>query len=331
MRGLNIRIPSRALTGPTPFYNCITPYLNSLQDLVRQKVGWEIEQYFTPRQFSDLLLSACRLEEWRLVTALGLLNINRLLSWVHEWLKPNTVSLRVDDEDTIRLLLFSFEMSYAMFEGRTRATVKQKGFREARRTFEGIVADQFWGKLGEVAFKRFLESKFKVPVELDWAISPQIQKFAKDIVNAKKNVSIKTPRGLADIWAESDLQRDFGVCVKVATPVLHPVIQFFIEVCGFSSLLEFARKKLSPSEPPFEEYIQALQQRIKDYKCGEFRTTITGVICGYFKTSEHEPVPVGIELDYLGKVKEERYLVKLSQLKYNEDDWRNFIQEVGLT
>ena len=79
----------------------------------------------------------------------------------------------------------------------------QKGFRERRRSFEAIVVDQFVGKLGEVAVKRFLEAQFNVNVELDWDISPQRERHVNDIKNANKLISIK----LLQVWQVYGLRR----------------------------------------------------------------------------------------------------------------------------
>jgi hypothetical protein len=97
----------------------------------------------------------------------------KVKAWLEESLIPNTVVLRMDDPGILKLLFFSIEITYSMFLGESGATLMQKGFRERRRSFEAIVVDQFVGKLGEVAVKRFVEDHFNVNVELDWDISPQ--------------------------------------------------------------------------------------------------------------------------------------------------------------
>jgi hypothetical protein len=99
------------------------------------------------------------------------LNEDRVLSWLKEKILPNTVILKLNDEDIIRLLIFCIEITYQMFSGGTKATVTAKGFRERKRTFEAILVDQFVGKLGEVVIKKFLEKRFPVKIELDWEIS----------------------------------------------------------------------------------------------------------------------------------------------------------------
>ena len=214
----------------------------------------------------------------------------------------------MDDEEVIKLLIFSMEITYQMFSGRSRATVTQKGFRERRRNFESILVDQFTGKLGEVFVKRFLEEDFHVNIELDW--EPKIEKFRNDIVNAKRRVGIKSSQSLAGIWVEADLGYEYGIMVKCFVP-RHPILQFFIEVCGFSSLIDFAERRLSSANDIFRKYINSLKERLRGYKCGKIQTTLGGYICGYFKTSEYEPVKEGQRLPYLDTVREERYFVPI--------------------
>lgn len=275
----------------------------------------------SPSEFKDVILK----EEGNYVV----ISKNRLLDWIRDKLLPNTVLLRIDEEDVVRLFIFSTEITYRMFQGGTGATVTQKGFRERRRTFESILVDQFTGKLGEVAVKKFLEDCFSANIELDWEISEDISKYRSDILNAKKIVSIKTSPTLAGVWAEADIGFDYGIFVKCSVP-LHPVLQFFIEVCGFSTLLNFAEKKIPPDDEMFRGYIRAIRGRIEDYRCGEFKTEIKCFICGYFETSNYEPVDEGRELLYLGKVRERRYIVPISELKWSEEDWKKFLKDNDL-
>jgi len=237
--------------------------------------------------------------------------------------------MNIGDEDVIRLLIFCIEITYQMFEGGTKATVTQKGFRERRRTFESILVDQFVGKLGEIMVKKFFEEKFFTKIELDWEISRQIEKYRNDIVNAKKKVSIKTSPSLGGVWAEADLGYDYGISVKSSVPQ-PTLLQFFIEVCGFSRLLDFAEIKIPSSDERFKNYLREMRNRIKNYKCGEIQTKLKGFIQGYFKTSEYKPVKEGQTLQYLGKVRETRYLVPINELRYTLEDWRRFLNEIGL-
>lgn len=242
---------------------------------------------------------------------------------------PNTVVVKLDDEDVIRLLIFCIEITYQMFSGGTRATVTQKGFRERRRTFESILVDQFVGKLGEIFVKKFLEKNYPVSIELDWEISTQIEKYRNDIMNAKKKVSIKTSPTLSGVWAEADMGYDYGIMVKCSVP-RQPILQFFIEACGFSRLLDFAEKKIPGKDDLFKNYLKNIRERIKDYRCEDIRTSLKGFICGYFKTSEFSAAKEGHELPYLGTVREERYLVPINKLKWTKEDWEKFLREVEL-
>lgn len=278
---------------------------------------------------ANLLLSACRVNDLNICEEKSnelFLNKDNLCNWISAKLGPTIVSAKIDDEDIIKLLLFSIEITYQMFSGGTKATITAKGFRERRRTFETILTDQFTGKLGEVLLKKFLESKFGVKIELDWSISRDLIEHSSDILNATNRISIKTTPTLAGIWAEADKGYDYGIMVKCSVPQ-PTVLQFFIEVCGFSRLLDFAESKISNKDDIFSNYLSSMRDRIKSYKCGEIKTELKGFICGYFKSSRRYLRQKGTKLEYLGEVREERYLVKLSELKWQENDWRLFIQE----
>lgn len=303
-------------------------YIKSIKGIIEKESGI----IFGVEELGELLLSVCRANDFNVIKSQRnkiFLDEDKVLKWLREKLIPNTVITSIDDEDLIRLLIFCIEITYQMFAGGTRATVTQKGFRERRRTFESILADQFVGKLGEVMVKKFLEKNFSTKIELDWDISPQIEKYKNDIINAKKKVSIKTSPSLGGIWAEADIGYDYGITVKCSIPQ-PPIFQFFIEVCGFSKLLDFADTKIPPSDDRFRNYLREIRNRIKDYKCGEIETKLKGFICGYFKTSEYRPVKEGRNLPYLGKVRESRYLVPITALKYTKDDWNIFLKETDL-
>ena len=255
--------------------------------------------------------------------------MNQVQEWIDKKLIPNTVIVSLDDEDVVRLLIFCLEITYQMFSGGTKATITQKGFRQRRRTFESILVDQFVGKLGEIFVKKFLEERFPTTIELDWEISTRIEKYRNDIPNAKKNVSIKSSPSLAGVWAEADIGYNYGIMVKCSVPQ-QPILQFFIEVCGFSRLLDFAEGKIPSQDRLFKNYLSGIRERVQKYKCGEIQTSLKGFICGYFKTSEYSPVKEGENLPYLGIVREERYLVPISKLKWSIEDWEKFLKEVRL-
>lgn len=308
-------------------------FKSKISEFVRDTIEKHKNIKFNIEEISELLLSACRMNEFdilEIVETKCFLNEDKAERWINERLLPNTVVMDFNDEDIIRLLLFCFEITYKMFEGGTKATVTAKGFRERRRTFESIVVDQFNGKLGEILLKRFLESKFKnISLELDWEISRDIEKYKNDIINATKNISIKSTNSLAGIWAEADKGYDYGIMVKCAVP--EPVIlQFFVEVCGFSKLLNFADSRIPTNDERFKDYIERIRERIISYKCGEMVSLIKGFICGFFKTEEIEIARLGESREYLGKVREERYLLQIRDLKYKDNDWKNFLKDVGL-
>lgn len=323
---MKYRILEGELKSFTKFKEKISEYINRLIANNRDIIVFNFDE------LSEILLSACRMSDSNILSHIGnkkFLDEDMAEKWVKERLLPNTVVMDFSDEDVIRLLIFCFEITYQMFEGGTKATVSAKGFRERRRTFESIVVDQFTGKLGEIMLKRFLENKFSVNIELDWEISRQIEKYRNDIMNARKLVSIKTSSSLAGIWAEADIGYDYGITVKCSVPE-PTILQFFVEVCGFSRLLNFAESKIPSSDDTFKGYIDGMRERIKDYKCGEMLSKLKGFICGYFKTSDYKPIKLGEKLDYLGELREERYLLPIRELKYTDEDWLNFLKETGL-
>lgn len=322
-----IQILKRDLDSPTRFREKFKDYIQSLKKLIQNKINFEEEE------IGELLLSACRSNDFNIITSQKnrlFLDENKILEWLENKLIPNTIVIKLDDEEIIRLLIFCIEITYQMFAGGTRATTTAKGFREKRRTFEAILVDQFVGKLGEVMVKKFLENNFpSVKIELDWEISKQIEKFRNDIINAQKKVSIKTSSSLSGIWAEADIGYDYGIMVKCSVPQ-QPILQFFIEVCGFTRLLDFAESRIPPSDELFKSYLHNMRERTKMYRCGEVQTSLKGIICGYFKTGEYEPRKKGEKLEYLGEVREERYLVKINQLKWTKEGWKEFLLELGI-
>lgn len=323
------KISKNYLKNPSKFKNELITYITNIRNEISENYKLE----FDIEELGNLLLSACRSNDFNVISQEKkkmFLNESQVQKWISEKLIPNTIILRLDDEDIIRLLLFCLQITYKMFEGGTKATVTQKGFRERRRTFESILVDQFVGKLGEIFIKKFLEGNFSgAKINLDWEISTEIEEHKNDILNSNKNVSIKSSPSLSGIWAEADKGYDYGIMVKCSVPQ-QPILQFFIEVCGFSKLLDFAENKIPPQDNLFKEYLGDIRKRIKKYKCGEMQALLKGFICGYFKTSDYSTIEKGTNLPYLGVVKEERYLVRINELKWTKEDWGNFLREVGI-
>jgi len=306
--------------------------LEGLMNFV-SKLKTDYKLPFDEEDLSMLLLSVLRCDDIR--GGYGILKKEgkrryidelKVRTWLEENLIPNTVVLRMDDPEILKLLLFSIEITYSMFLGESRATLMQKGFRERKRSFEAIVVDQFVGKLGEIAVKRFLEDHFNINVELDWEISQQRERHINDIKNANKLISKKTSPSLAGIWAEADKGYDYGIMVKCSVP-LHPLLQFFIEVCGFRNLLDFAKERLGSET----FYVDSIRDRIfSNAQCGQIKTSFVCYVCGYFEVSDENLRKEGEILDYLGVVREERHLVRIDELKYTRSSWEEFIKLVGL-
>ncbi len=322
------RILKGELKNSSKFKNKLLEYTKTLKQVIHNKYDLD----FDDEEITELLLSACRSNDFNVIYQYGnkmFLNEEKVLGWIEEKLLPNIVIAKLDDADVLRLLIFCIEITYQMFSGGTKATVSQKGFRDRRRTFEAILADQFVGKLGEIFVKKYLEETYNVNIMLDWDISSQIDSHRNDIRNARKKISIKSSPTLAGIWAEADIGYEYGIAVKCSVPQ-QPILQFFIEVCGFTRLLDFAEDKIPSSNGLFMNYLSEMRERIRKYKCGEIQTNLKGFICGYFNTSEHEPVKKGEQLPYLGEVREERYLIPINKLKWTKDDWKEFLRNVSL-
>lgn len=325
-----IKIAKKDLDSPKNFKEKVNNFVTFLKEELFQLSNKKI--LFETNELSDLLLSACRSNDFDiLISQQNAIYIDKekALKWAKEKILPTTIITNLDDPDIIRLLIFSMEITYMMFSGGSKATVTQKGYRERRRTFESILVDQFNGKLGEVFVKKYLEEKFSIKVDLDWEISPNIEKHKKDILNSDENISIKTSPTLAGIWAEADEGYDYGIYVKCSVPSA-PILQFFIEVCGFSKLLDFVDLRISPKDAIFKRYIYNMRERIREYKCGEIQSSIKGFICGYFKTSEHNLRKKGEKLPYLGEVRETRHIVNIKDLKWSEKDWKDFITQANI-
>jgi hypothetical protein len=322
------RILQADLNSPAKFREKMLDHIQSIREYVKTQSGIN----FTFEELGDTLLAACRANDLNLIDTQEkkrFLDEEKIQDWVDRKLMPNIKAVDLDDEDVIRLLLFCIEITYQMFAGGTKATVTQKGFRDRRRTFESILVDQFVGKFGEIITKKFLESSFSKKIDLDWEISRDIAKYRNDIVNSKKNVSIKSSPSLAGIWAEADIGYDYGITVKCFIPQ-PTILQFFIEVCGFTRLLDFADERIPQQDTLFKGYLGDMRERIRGYKSGEIQTELKGFVCGYFKTSDYIPVEEGENLSYLGQVREKRYLIQINELKYAKNDWHLFLQDVGL-
>lgn len=200
-----ISIKKGDLENSNKFMQVLEEFIEKEMNNISQKYNI----YFEFDELRDFLMCACRSNDFDVIVTAGkkiYLDEEKLLSWIYNKLIPNTVIIRIDDRDIVKLLLFCIEFTYQMFSGGTKATISAKGFRERRRTFESILVDQFIGKLGEVMVKKFIERDFPgVRVDLDWEISRNMDRYRNDIINAKKKINIKSSPSLGGIWSEADM------------------------------------------------------------------------------------------------------------------------------
>lgn len=97
-------------------------------------------------------------------------------------------------------------------------------------------------------------------------------------------------------------------------------------VCGFRSLVDLAVRNLS-SDQSFAEHLDRIKEEAES--CGS-KPQLAGFVCGYFRTEGLSPVNEGQKLEYLGAVREKRYLLRLKELRWRFEDWKLFLEEVGL-
>jgi hypothetical protein len=217
-----------------------------------------------------------------------------------------------------------------MFSGGTKATISSQGLRGSKRAFETILIDQFMGKLGEVFLLKYISRNFKnSKIELDWDISRDISVFRNDITNAKSIVSVKTSPALSGIWAVASKGCEYGIFIKCSFPKAI-ILQFFIEVCGFTRLLDFANQVIPSNDTLFSNYILGIRERIKKFKCGEIQSNLKGIVCGYFLPSDSNLIKIGEDLTYLGRVNEERHFVRIDKLNSSLKDWKSFLIDNNL-
>ncbi len=300
----------------------ISNYIETLK-----KIDHEIIRNLNEIEIKDLLESFIRLDKEKFILKLKVKNKQDILlneEYVNLVLKnilDNLIILDFCDQDVLELLLFSIEFAFSMLEGKTKATKTQKAFRERERELETIIVNTFIGLLGEVALKKFIESRFGIAIKLDRSISDDISRYKTDILNANSPISIKTTPNLKAIWAECPKEYHVGVFVKTSVPK-GIFISAMAHVCGFKKLIDFTKNKLSNNE-----LITNLENRIYFRQCGVLNEKLKCIICGYFETFDVKLTTKGTKLPFLGEVREERYLVKISELRSSYDDWNEFIEK----
>lgn len=294
----------------------------------------DISRYYNEDEIFSLILSAIRANEMNIVHIETVRNrlqyivdTERIKYWIERKLLPNTVQIGIDDRELLKLLIFSLAMPYKMLKGETRATMSEKVRRGKERNFEQIFSDTFVGKIGEVVFKQFVLHKLGKEITLDWNISREIETFNSDIVNSKKIVSIKSTDTLVSIWAEAPKNADYGILIKVSLPK-----DFFMKILAYISslekLLNFVKEKIQKDTTASET--MNMVDFIKEIAYGE-QMEIKAFICGFFKTSKSTFKSQGDKLSYIGgefDIYENKHLVKCDELKFSEQDWKNFLKDI---
>ena len=84
------------------------------------------------------------------------IDTRKIKDWTENKVIPNTVEIKADEIDLLKLLVFSLAMPYKMLKGQTKATMTEKVRRTKKRNFEQIFSDHFIGKIGEIAFRKFV-------------------------------------------------------------------------------------------------------------------------------------------------------------------------------
>lgn len=129
-----MRILQTALNSPSKFKEKLVDYIQELLIYVKEKpdINFDFDE------FGDILFSACRTNDYNIINIENnekLLDKNKITNWINERFIPNIISIDLDDEDVIRLLLFCIEITYQMFAGGTRATITPKRVQRQKENF----------------------------------------------------------------------------------------------------------------------------------------------------------------------------------------------------
>ena len=289
----------------------------------------KIADHYSEDEVFHLVLSAISVNEYDAVHVEKYrsrekyhLNYKKIEDWIKEKLVPNTILIGPNDSDLLKLVIFSLAMPYKMLKGGTRATMTEKTRRTKQRDFEQIFSDTFIGKIGEIAFKKFLNQKFGRDLKLDWDISTDIHTFKSDLPDSKCVVSIKSTDTLESIWAEAPKNADYGIFVKVALPK-----DFFIKILAhISSLkkfLNFVEEHLEKDDQTGRDLLSFVEKTA--YQDG---IAIKAYIYGFFKTSDNTLKKKGEEIPFLGEVHEDKHLVECNKLKCSLEGWKQFFEQV---
>lgn len=281
----------------------------------------DISRYYNENEILSLVLSAIRANEVNIVEIQQMakrtqyiVDTDKIKHWIEGVLLPNTVQIKTDDKELLKLLIFSLAMPYKMLD-------RQK------RYFEKIVSDVFREKIGEVVFKQFANQKFEKDITLDWSISRKIESFKTDIVDSKKVVSIKSTDTLESIWAEAPKNAEYGIFIKVSLPKDF-LMKILAYISSLEKLLNFVQEKIQKDIAASDT--MDLVSFIKETVYGD-QMAIKAFTCGFFKTSNTTFKLQGDKLSYIGgefEIYEDKHIVKCTELKLSEKDWQDFLKDI---
>jgi len=283
---------------------------------------------YSEDEIFHLILSAIRTNERNIITTVKYknrekydLDVQRVEDWIKEKVVPNTVAMKADEVDLLKLMVFSLAMPYKMLKGETRATMNEKRPRGEEEYFQQIFPNVFRGKVGEIAFRKFVKRNLGRDISLDWDIGTKIDMFKSDIIGSKEIISIKSTDTLESIWAEAPQTADYGILVKVALPK-----DFFMKILAHISslkkLLHFVEERLDKNDS-----IINLVKFIEETAYEE-EMTIKAYVCGFFRTSKDTLKYKGQELPYLGEVHEDKHLIECDTLRYSHSDWETLFSTI---
>ncbi|MEO0180029.1 MAG: hypothetical protein ABIM74_02970 [candidate division WOR-3 bacterium] len=246
--------------------------------------------------------------------------------WIVKRLLPNLIEIDPDkDEDFYRLLLFSLLMPYKMRVGETRATITEFTDRAKSRGTLQIISDHFIGKIGEIAFRKFIMG-FGYDTDLDWDIDIERDRFKSDIVNLKRGeqettiseiVSIKSSKSLESAYAECPKNCHIGIFVKTVLPE-----DFFLGILkNISSLAKLLNhiKGFVGKDDHFKDLLAELEEEIVPLPA------IPNYVVGYFIPGPLSIREKGSVLPFLGEIREEKHMEYCGNLKFKREDWERLL------
>lgn len=311
----------------------LTKLSPTLRPLVEAALSGDYKP-FTGEQVTQLLVGAVRGGECGSRISRGrrtqyVLDEDAVREWFAYRVLPNTTVLTHESPEIYQLLAFVLVASLAMFAGETRMTVTEFSRRSKRRNLLQIVADQFIGKIGEVAAQVYARG-FGFDLTPDWELSRELSRYHTDITHIRRiresqrrnvtlNVSVKSSATLTGIWAEAPRQSQVALFWKVALPE-----DFFFRVLqhisSWQRFLVFMRQRVR-EEGLFEEFID----RLTGVEGG---LQIPCYFEGFFYPSEATLRQKGAKLEFLGELGEAKHMCRTDQLRWSTVDFEGLLNRL---